>query len=95
VGGSVFPDELRILRSEIGGILNSQAASRLGEQGVMALNAGQLPGAGGVSIRIGRVESEEITRFDAQGRGPITDKLLKRTTSGNLDSGFTGRRALA
>ena len=95
VGGSVFPDELRILRSEIGGILNSQAASRLGEQGVMALNAGQLPGGGGVSIRIGRVESEEITRFDAQGRGPITDKLLKRTTSGNLDSGFTGRRALA
>jgi len=95
VGGSTFPDELRILRSEIGGILNSQAASRLGEQGVMALNAGQMPGGGGMSIRIGRVESEEITRFDAMGRGPITEKLLKRTTSGNLDTGFTGRRALA
>ncbi len=93
-GGSVFPDELRILKSEIGGILNSQAASRLGEQGVMALNAGQSPQTR-LNIRIGRQEAEEITRFDALGNGPITGKLLKRTTSGNLDSGFTGRKAIA
>lgn len=93
-GGPSFGDELMILRSEIGGMLNSQATQRLGEQGVAALNAG----GGGPQVvvvqKIGRLESSEITRIDAVGGGPLYQKIQSNRTSKSLDTGLRGRPAI-
>lgn len=93
-GGVDYPDELRILRSEIGGILNSQATRRLGEQGVAALNSGGSPTVT-VYTKIGRVESNEITRLDTLSNGPITNRMRQQRASTALDTGFRGKMAPA
>jgi len=93
-GGVDYPDELRILRSEMGGILNSQATRRLGEQGVAAINGGASP-TSITRLKIGRVESNEITRLDVLSNGPISDKMRRQRASTALDTGFRGKMAPA
>jgi len=93
-GGVDYPDELRILRSEIGGVLNSQATRRLGEQGVAAINGGASP-AVSVRMKVGRVESNEITRIDTLTDGPISSRFRTERARTTLDSGFRGRMAPA
>jgi hypothetical protein len=78
----------------MGGILNSQATRRLGEQGVAAINGGASP-TSITRLKIGRVESNEITRLDVLSNGPISDKMRRQRASTALDTGFRGKMAPA